>query len=297
MYYLLKNAVYGAVLGVTNIIPGLSVGTVAVVLNIYDRLISAISDLRKDFANSMKFLVPLVLAAGVAMLAVSRGMTYLLAHYAMATNFFFIGLILGSIPTIYQRSKAKAVDNGGTRWSDWIAFALSLALMLVIALFSSEAEPTTALTSSLDIVLILKLFAAGLISALCMVIPGISGSFVLLLIGFYEPLVMAISTLQISMLLPAGIGVIVGMFLGSKLIKSLLARFPSLTYFSILGFVVGSIPVLIQKLYLRDGFRGGWHLAVSIVVLLLGVVIVTRFGKSHSDAADSSDAAASKTES
>ena len=103
----LTRMVQGLVVGVANIIPGVSGGTMAVVMGIYDKLISAVSDLKKDFKKSVLYLLPIGLGAVLGIVLFSHLIKYLLGSYSMPTNFFFLGLILGSIPMIYRRASRE----------------------------------------------------------------------------------------------------------------------------------------------------------------------------------------------
>ena len=187
------------IIGLANIIPGVSGGTMAVVFGVFDRLIASISNIRKEFKKSILFLLPIGLGAGVAILLLSQGLKWLLDHYYMATNLFFIGVIVGSIPMIF----GKAVE-GGFKIRNLIPFVVTFAMMIGMMFLSPEGEQVIA--RSLDVLTFIKLLVFSAIAAISMIIPGLSGSFVMLLLGTYNTVITAIAELNIVMLIPVVIG-------------------------------------------------------------------------------------------
>lgn len=263
----LKYIIYGMIIGLANIIPGVSGGTMAVVLNIFDRLIYSISNLKKSLKENGTFLLSILIGCGVSILLFSKGITYLLDHHYMITNFFFIGVIVGSIPMISKRATADSFKP-----LHIVPCLITLALMLFTVYFSPNTSNDVVITT-LTMPLFIKLFLVSALSAICMIIPGISGSFVMLLLGMYETVTTAISDLNIIILIPIGFGVLFGIILGSKLIEIVLKRYPQATYFAILGFVFGSIPAIIQKIQSEKAFLLGWPLVIGIIVFIIGLVI------------------------
>lgn len=254
------------IIGLANIIPGVSGGTMAVVFGVFDRLIASISNIRKEFKKSILFLLPIGLGAGAAILLLSQGLKWLLEHHYMATNLFFVGVIVGSIPMIF----GKAVE-GGFKIRNLIPFAVTFAMMIVMIFLSPEGE--TVIVRTLDVFMFIKLLVFSAIAAISMIIPGLSGSFVMLLLGTYNTVITAIAELNIVMLIPVVIGVALGILFGSKLINWLIVRFPQATYFAILGFVIGSIPTIFEKIGAAQAYRGGWELVIGILVGVIGILI------------------------
>lgn len=259
----IKNVLFGAVIGLANIIPGVSGGTMMVVMGVFDKIIFAISNLRKEFKKSVIYLFPIVLGAGAAILLLSGVITWLLGNFYMATNFFFIGVVLGSIPMIWKKATEEKF-----RILNLIPFFLTLAIMLCTTFFTPDVTETV--IRQLDVFSTLKLVLCSAVAAFCMIIPGISGSFMMLMLGVYETITTAISELNILVLIPIGVGVLIGILFGSKLIKLMIQKFPGATYFAILGFVIGSVPAIFDKIRLENAFTGGLQLVIGIIVLLLG---------------------------
>lgn len=265
----------GMIVGVANIIPGVSGGTMAVVLNIYDKVISSIADFFKDWKKNIKFLLPLLIGAGLGIFLFGKLLGFLLESYPMQVNFFFVGLILGSIPMISK----KAMD-GGANLSAGIAFAIGVGIMIFM-FFVSPAEKSgdAAMSTGLFVMLVIS----GFIGAIAMIIPGISGSLMMLILGMYNIVLTAVGNLDVIKLLPVAIGIIAGLLVGAKFIKFCMSRFPQITYCVILGLVVGSILSVVKE----AGFEWGAAGIVSLVLMLVGAGLA--FWMSKLKIADDSD--------
>lgn len=258
------NFFKGMIIGISNIIPGVSGGTMAVSMGIYEKLVQTIGNFfrhfKENFKKNMIFLIPIVLGAGIGIIAFSKLIKFLLENYAMQTQFAFIGLILGSIPFIMKKSV-----NKGFSWKYLIPGVLTFGIGLTLAILEIlgiTGEPVQSF--DINFINIALLFVYGIISAVSMVVPGISGSFILLLLGVYSAIITAISTLNILVLIPFGIGVVIGILLASKVIDFLLEHFYGYTYFAIIGFVLGSL------LAIYPGFSFDIAGIASIICLVLG---------------------------
>lgn len=253
----LINFFKGMIIGIANIIPGLSGGTMAVVFDLYDDLINAISTLTKKFKENMLFLIPIGLGAGVGVLGFSKLLEFLLENYNIPTNFFFMGLILGSAPLIYKKSTTKGINPK-------VIISFVIALLIIIAM-KVVIPPSSGLElTRLTVTSFIILFLSGVVAAGSMIIPGISGSFVLLLLGVYYSILGAVADLNIPILIPVALGVLVGVLATSKLIDILLKKVPEITYSAILGFVLGSLVVI------YPGFTFSIQGVIAVVVLIIG---------------------------
>ena len=234
-FALLLLTAKGALMGVANTIPGVSGGTIAVILRIYDELIAAISTFfTSGWKRNVAILIPILLGTGIGIMAAARILDVFLERYPVQTAFFFAGLILGSLPLLFRIALQRSFRPGHV-----LPLIGGLALILGIA-FSGRpplSDPITSLTLSAAP----WIFITGVISAATMVIPGVSGSFVLLLIGMYATFINAVNNFTIPILLVAGAGAVVGIVLVSKLIHLLLARAHAVTYWAIIGLVAGSV--------------------------------------------------------
>lgn len=263
MITFLKNTLIGAIVGIANIIPGVSGGTMMVVLGVFDKLIGAVSNIRKEFKKSVLTLLPFLLGAGGAILLLSSAITYLLDYHYMATNLFFVGVIVGSIPMVWKKSTA-----GGFRWQYVFIGLITLGIMLFTVYFAPDSSGD--IIRELSVFSTIKLVVCSAIAAFSMIVPGISGSFMMLLFGTYTTVTTAISEMNILVLIPIAIGILIGLLFGSKLISLLLEKFPQATYFAILGFMIGSIPAIIENTLQRDALVGGISLVIGIAVFLIG---------------------------
>ena len=260
----LSRMLKGLVVGVANIIPGVSGGTMAVVMGIYDKLIGAVSDLRRDFKNSVIYLFPIGVGALLGILLFSYLIEYLLANFTMPTNIFFLGLILGSIPMIYRRATWEKLKKVSL-----LPFAASFAVMIVMTLLQNVTDAGSALITTLDVGSAIRLFLSAVAAAACMIMPGISGSMIMVLLGVYTSVLTAISSFNIPVLIPVALGVLLGVFWGAKLIDWCMKRFEQQTYFAILGLIAGSIlPIL-----LNAGYTPGLHTLLSLIALIAGAAI------------------------
>lgn len=258
------NFFKGVIIGISNVIPGVSGGTMAVAMGIYEKVVDCIGNFfhnfKKTFLENVKFLLPIALGAGTAILLFSKLITYLLADHTMPTQFAFIGLILGSLPFIFKKSKEK-----GFKITYIIPAIITFSIGLTLAILELKGITGEPIESfNIDFVTIVLLFVYGFISAASMVVPGISGSFILLLIGAYTAIMTAISTLNIIVLIPFAIGVALGIIVSSKIIDWLLKHFYGYTYYAIIGFVIGSLPAI------YPGFAFNVSGLISIIVLIIG---------------------------
>lgn len=277
----IKNVLAGAVIGVANIIPGVSGGTMMVILNVFDKIVAAISHFRKSVKENILYLLPILLGAALGILAFSKGITYMLEFYPIITNFFFIGLIIGSVPLVcrsaFQKTGGK-IELRKISPVSVIAFVLMAALLIVIAFSSPEEAAVNINSINIDFGMIALLFFGGMIASIAMIIPGVSGSFVMVLLGIYPIVTGAVAALLpfnmdtflkivLPIGIPAGLGIIVGLLVGAKLIDVLIKRFPQETYFGILGLLVGSL------FDIYPGFTFDWQGIVAILVLLFGFAL------------------------
>lgn len=266
----IRLIVIGVILGVANVIPGVSGGTLAVVFNIYDRLISVITLNVKKILSEWKFILPLVAGMGLGIILFSKAITFLFENYPVQTNCFFIGIILGSIPMIVKRlmvaSTASSSDARKIPVSAIVCGVLALAVMAIMT-YANVAESGAPIQTELTPLLAVKLFIGLACATIAMIIPGISGSFLMLVVGIYSTVIAAISDFNIPLLIPAVIGGVIGLLGGAKLVRFLMAKVPAQTYGAIMGLVLGSILVIFP------GFGGFATVATSLLAAAVGFVV------------------------
>ncbi len=272
----IKNFFIGMIIGVANIIPGVSGGTMMVICKVFDKIMHAVGFFWKEFKKSVIFLLPIVAGAGIGILLFASGINYLLQYHYMVINFFFMGIIVGSFPMIYKKSVEQKFNI-----LQVIPMLVTAGIMIAMIFILPSEESQVIRT--INISSFVKLLAYSAISAFCMIIPGISGSFVMLLFGAYETVTTAISEFNIMVLIPVAIGVAIGIVLGSAIIDKLIQKFPNATYFAILGFMVGSIPTILFKIRAENAYVGGLDLVIATIVFILGIGISYWFSKKDTD--------------
>ena len=242
-----KNILKGIIIGIANIIPGVSGGTMAVSMGIYDKLIHCISHFFSELKKNILFLAPLALGMVIAIIASAFGMEYLFDTFPVQTNFMFIGLILGSLPAIYGKVSDENVKTGHI-----ISAVVFFMVVVGMAMLNGSSGHTTTIDKSFMQVIIL--FLIGVIAAATMVIPGVSGSMMLLLLGYYNVILESIKEFAVAVvhwnisvisenlfiLVPFGIGVIAGAVVISKIIEMVFRKFPLYAYWSIIGLLIAS---------------------------------------------------------
>ena len=178
----------GFIMGIANIIPGVSGGTLALTMGIYENFIGAISHFFSNLKENIKFLLPIFIGIGLSLLTMSNVITASFNKYPIPTTLFFMGLVIGGIPMLFSKIKGtKEVKKP----ISYVILFLTFLLVMVLA-FSKEIFGGTlgnADFSNLNILGYLNLTLIGIIAAATMVIPGVSGSLVLMLLGFYFPIV------------------------------------------------------------------------------------------------------------
>ena len=273
----------GMVIGLANVIPGVSGGTMMVSMGIYDKLIWSINHLFKKFKECFKILLPYLVGMVLAIVLGAFALKAAFKNYPLPTNTLFIGLILGSLPFILKEMKGEKIG-----WQGVLAFVLLFGL--VVGLKAVEADNVTAVSLNVGTVLLMVLL--GAICSAAMVIPGVSGSMILKTLGYYEPIVTdAIpglvkgvtsgnwsSALQnLGILLPFAIGIVVGIFGIAKLIEVLMKKWKGRTYCGILGMVAASPVVILMDASIYEGFN--WIIGIaSAVALAAGVFIAMKLG-------------------
>lgn len=280
---MIKNLLKGMVMGIANIIPGVSGGTMAVSMGIYDKLIHSVTHLLKEFKESMKFLIPIFLGIGIALVGLSFIIEPAFANFPLQTNCLFIGLIVGGLPAVIKKVKGK-----GIKISYIFPFLVFFALVVGMAAIGEKEGAAADLSFSLWSVI--KLFVVGIIASATMVIPGVSGSMMLLLMGYYNPIVAAIKNFVTALaafdidgilqgcgiLVPMGLGIVVGVILIAKIIEFIFEKFPLQAYWAIIGLIVAS-PFAIFLL----GDVGTITVAgvlVSVITFGVGFVIAMKLG-------------------
>lgn len=236
----------GFFMGIANVIPGVSGGTIAIILGIYEDFIGAISNLLKDLKKNFLFLLPIAIGMGLAIVTTSKVVSYSYDHFPLPTILFFVGLVFGGIPMLLKNVKGKKESK---KVSSFVIAAIAFALVIFLAsykfIFSMSGGASFESMNLLDYVL---LFIVGIVAAATMVVPGVSGSLVLMILGYYYPIINTINGVlkndilhNLIVLGIFGLGIVVGILSIAKLLEYLFKKYKVKTYFGVLGFVFASI--------------------------------------------------------
>ncbi|MEI3612974.1 DUF368 domain-containing protein [Pseudogracilibacillus sp. SO30301A] len=262
-----KNIYRGMVMGTVDLIPGISGGTIAVLLGFYDRLIAAINGIfSREWKKHLAFLIPLGVGMATAIFTFSRVMNWLLKYYEQPTYYFFLGLIIGILPYLFRESEARTTF----KWQHILLLAIGIILIILLPLSPNEGAIIEHKTLSTYILL----FFSGFVASAAMILPGISGSFVLVVIGVYKTIMHGVSTFDLKVIIVVGIGIALGILTMSKIIHYFLMHYRTATFALIIGLVIGSIFVI---------FPGWAHnlsqLVISILVFTIGLFAAYVLGK------------------
>ena len=264
----LKNIINGIFIGVSNVIPGVSGGTVAVILGIYEALIDSVKNIRHDFKKNIMYLIQIGVGAVIGILLFSSMISTLLDKYTIAVNYLFVGLVIGSISLLFSKFEDKKMTL-----SKISGFILGVGFVFMISTIGAmmSVDGTESIKTGLSSYITLGF--AGFIAAFTMLLPGVSGSLTLVMLGMYDDFVNAISTFNIPILFVCGIGVLIGLLVTVKLISFLLKKYNDITYAAILGLVMGSILIIVFNNPVGSSF------VVALVSIITGALITAMLSR------------------
>ena len=228
------NVLKGVVIGVANAIPGVSGGTMMVIMKVFDRLLGAVTLNLKKLKENFVFLLTIIIGMGIGVILSAKVLNICFENFYVQTQFFFMGVVLGSLPMIYKEAtKEKKLEP-----IHLIPFAIGLGVIIGVTVISMSA--TNSVITSLTPVTFFYLLMISVVAAAAMIMPGLSGSLVLLILGGYQTVINAVDEMNIMVLIPVGIGIILGILLCAKVITLCLKKWQRGTYAVILGLIVGS---------------------------------------------------------
>lgn len=287
-----RNFLNGLAFGVTQIIPGVSGGTIAIILGFYYELIELINHFAENPRKYLRYLFPFLIGIIAGIISFSSVINYLLTNHSFPTMLFFIGLIVGVIPAIYSKVKAP-----GRRFSPGeialIAFP-ALALLIISELQSPIVATPAEIIYNMGVPFMFFIFLAGIAAAIALILPGVSGSFVLLLLGVYHLATYSVSSIRhlladitniqlmldiCKVLLPMGIGVIIGVVFMARLIGNLLKNHYNVMYLVILGLMIGSVYALSRDPIVFQSDTSMLAVIIGSVTFLSGCVMSFSLGK------------------
>ena len=230
----------GMAMGAADVVPGVSGGTIAFISGIYEELIDTLNNINFSLLKQLKqeglkstwkkangnFMLALLSGVFVSILSLAKGVEWVLEHHPILLWSFFFGLVLASIIYVGKQIKTTAKDY---------KLFLAMAIGAIIAYLITTINPSETSDSHLFI------FFAGALAICAMILPGISGAFILVIIGAYAPVLEAINSRNLKMILIFGTGAVVGLLSFSKLLKWLFEKYHRLTLAVITGFMIGSL--------------------------------------------------------
>lgn len=271
----------GYTIGSSMSVPGVSGGTMAILLGIYDRLISSISNFFKDIKGNILFLLKFCIGAGAGICSLSFLIKWLLEKFPIPVSVFFLGAVIGGIPALYKKTKESRL-----RISSGIYFLLGLLIVLSIGFIPAGSIN---ISFGSGITHYLMLLVTGVVIALALVLPGISTSHMLLVLGMYDTMLAAITAFDIVFIGLLGISTLIGVFLITKPIEWILNKFPHQTYCAIIGFVLGSTAEIFRDKILpalpesADALWWTGTVLISIAALILGFMAIKALSRFQND--------------
>lgn len=252
------NFLKGIVVGIGGIAPGLSGSVLLVILGLYQKTINAIGTIFKDFKKNVIFLVPLFLGFGVGVILFSKVVDFLLGNFEMYTRFAFLGLVLGTIPLFYKKVKKEGFNK-----KYYLVMLISAILGFALFYFNKGLFPTITEPNLIQSILL------GVAVAGSSIIPGVDSAVILSTLGLYELYVSSLANFNLSILIPAGIGLGIGVLVISFLISKLLKKFYTLTFSIIFGLFISIIPnVLNSSCVLGTNIES----VIAILILIIGFI-------------------------
>lgn len=273
----------GFIIGSSMSVPGVSGGTMAILLGIYDRLISSVSRFLNDLKGNIIFLMKFCIGAGIGIFTLSNVIKKLLEVAPIPVSFFFLGAVIGGVPALYEKTKTQ---NSKISISSVIYFLIGLAAVISIGFIPTG---TISVSSGSGFGHYFMLLITGIIIALALVLPGISTSHMLLVLGMYDSMLDAISSFDIVYVGVIGIATVIGIFLITRPIEWTMNKFPRQTYCVVIGFVIGSTWEIfsdkINPAIPANASFPWWALTaiISIITFALGIGAIMKLSKFSDD--------------
>ena len=280
---LFKDILRGVVIGIANAIPGVSGGTMMVSMGLYDKLIYSVTHLFKQPVKSIKTLLPYFIGMAIGIVGLAFAIVAMFEHIPFQTCMLFIGLILGGVPILTGHLKGVRFNL-----SHAVVFLIFFGSIILLQIFGGQGSDVALTVTPISL---FKLVLVGIVAAATMVIPGVSGSMMLMTMGYYYPVIGSVKDLITALvafdapkiihicmiLIPFGIGVVVGIFAVAKLIEMLMDKYEALTYCGIMGLVVASPVVILMSAPLAG--MSVVTVLTGVVTFVIGVVIALCLGK------------------
>ena len=252
----MQNFFKGIIAGIGGIAPGLSGSVLLVILGLYQKTVSAIGTLFKNFKENVKFLFPLFIGFGVGVLLFSKVIDFFLNNFEMYTRFAFLGLVIGTVPLFY-----KEVKKEGFSPKYYIVIAISAIIGFSVFFLNKNLFPVITDPNLFQSVLL------GVAVAGSSIVPGVDSAVILSSLGLYELYVGSLASFDLPILIPAGFGLVIGAFIISFVMNKLIKRFYTATFSIIFGLFLSIIPNVLNSSCVI-GFNA--QTVISFIILIIG---------------------------
>ncbi len=266
-------ALKAIIIGGSMLVPGVSGGTMALLLGIYNDMISAVSSFFKDKKKNAIYLLFIGIFGIIGMVLFAKPLSMLTEKYNFVMMYFFLGAVAGSVPFIYK--KAHDLENKRVNQSQKIISAVIYIIVgiILVTLLGMIPQDMMDLGSWNGVGGYVMLLCTGIVAAVALVLPGISVSYMLLVLGMYEKTINSITNFELQFIMPLGIGLLLGIILTTRLLENALNKYPRATYLIILGFIIGSMASVFP------GIPNGAYLILSPISFVVGFMSIYMLGK------------------
>ena len=255
----MRNFLKGIIVGIGGIAPGLSGSVLLVIFGLYQKTVNAIGTLFKDFKKNILFLIPLFLGFGVGVIIFIKIVDYFLNNFEMYTRFAFLGLVIGTIPLFYKEVKKEGFDK------KYYILIIAAAICGFSLFFVNKDFFPQVTNPNLFQSVILGVAVAG-----SSIVPGVDSAVILSSLGLYELYVSSLASLNFSILIPAGVGLVVGALVISFIINKLIKRFYTATFSIIFGLFLSIITNVLNE-SCKIGFNAQSVIAIIIAIIGFGI--------------------------
>lgn len=248
----MKNFIKGFIVGIGKIIPGVSGAIIAISMGIYDKSIEYICNFKNNIKESIKYLFPIGIGIILSIICFSKIISFCLDKFYLITMLFFVGLIIGGVPTVVRKIYKR----------DFFIVIVSFVFFFLISIGNS-ANVYVVTNTFFDYVMF---FLSGIIEAIGTVVPGISSTALLMIVGTYNDVINAIGNLDnFRILIPFVIGLLFGLIMIVKIVYVLLSKCENKVYAFSLGVLLSSIILLIIRTF---------KYSVSFIYLVIGIIFM-----------------------
>lgn len=271
--------VKGFIIGIAFVIPGVSGGTLALYLGVYHKMVHAIGHIFDEFKKSMMFLLPIVIGIVLSVVSLAKLFGWFIRENSLYTLVFFVGLLLGGLPGLYK--KAGRPENG---YRHWVPAIIGFTVLVLLLIWQKTTAVEAVETFDMNVMNFLLIMALGTIGALTMIVPGISGSALLLALGYYTAVVtnvignvfdFSVFGYNVYVISAFGVGVFLGIMLFSRLIDAVLNRWPRMAYMAIIGLVIASVAGILLEI--KDPASAQTFAAQTPVYKILGSYFIAHY--------------------